>query len=136
MALALRRLEQLADALKPDDPKKQPAKKDGNPNPPPKKDGNPPQPNPNGGGEQDVVPPLAQLKVLRSLQAELNEYTAQFAKDHPDPDKLTDGEKEELKELEQAQREIAELFEKMAKLFEKKDMPAPEKDAPPAPEKP
>ncbi len=136
MALALRRLEQLADALKPDDPKKQPAKKDGNPDPPPKKDGNPPQPNPNGGGEQDVVPPLAQLKVLRSLQAELNEYTAQFAKDHPDPDKLTDGEKVELKELEQAQREIAELFEKMAKLFEKKDMPAPEKDAPPAPEKP
>ena len=132
MALALRRLEQLADALKPDDPKKQPDKKGGTP--PPKKDGNPPK-NPDGGGEQDVVPPLAQLKVLRALQAELNESTVQFAKDHPDPDKLTDGEKAELKELEQAQSEITELFEKMAKLFEKKEMPAPDKDAPPAPEK-
>ena len=135
MAFALKRLEQLADALKPDDPKKPPAKKDGTP-PPPKKDGNPPQPNPNGGGEQDVVPPLAQLKVLRTLQAELNERTAQFAKDHPDPDKLTEAEKEELKELEQAQREIAELFEKMAKLFEKKDAPKDEKEMPPAPENP
>ena len=133
MALALRRLEQLADALKPDDPKKPPEKKGDTQ--PPKKDGNP-QPNPNGGGEQDVVPPLAQLKVLRALQAELNENTAQFAKDHPDPEKLTDEEKDELKELEQAQGEITELFEKMAKLFEKKEMPPPEKDAPaPGPEK-
>jgi hypothetical protein len=124
MKLALKRLEQLAEALKPDDPKKQPTKKDGGP--PPKAPQNPP-PNPNGGGEQDVVPPLAQLKVLRALQAELNERTTQFAKDHPDPDKLTDEEKAELKELEQTQREITELFEKMAKLFEKKEkeMPAP-----------
>ncbi|MBN9120645.1 MAG: hypothetical protein J0I06_16080, partial [Planctomycetes bacterium] len=141
MAQALRRLEQLAEALKPDDPKK-PPKKDGD-RPPPKAPQDPPQPNPNGGGEQDVVPPLAQLKVLRALQAELNERTAQFAKDHPDPDKLTEEERAELKELEQAQREIAELFEKMAKLFEKekKEAPAPApqkepKDAPPAPEKP
>jgi hypothetical protein len=140
MTLALRRLEQLAEALKPDDQKKQP-KKDGNP---PPKQPSEPQPKQDGGGEQDVVPPLAQLKVLRALQAELNERTAQFAKDHPDPDKLTDDEKAELKELEQAQREIAELFEKMAKLFEKKEMPAPEakneqkdpKEMPPAPEKP
>lgn len=121
LALAVRRLEQLSDALKPDDEKKSP-KKDGQP---PQPKGQNPQPNPDGGGEGDVIPPLAQLKVLRALQAELNEQTAQFAKDHPDSDKLTDEEKAELKELEQAQREIAELFEKMAKLFEKKDMPPP-----------
>jgi hypothetical protein len=125
MELALRRLDQLAEALKPDDPKKQPDKKKGNagqPKPP-----NPPQAGggPNG-GERDVVPPLAQLKALRTLQADLNERTAEFAKDHPDPAKLTDEEKAELKELEQAQREVAELFEKMAKLFEKE-----KKDAPP-----
>ena len=114
MELALRRLEQLADALKPDD-KKPPTKKNNPPESAPKVP-NPPA-NPNGGGEQDVIPPLAQLKVLRALQAELNDRTVQFAKDHPDPDKLTDGEKEELGELEQAQREIAELFEQMAKLF-------------------
>jgi hypothetical protein len=137
MTLALRRLEQLADALKPDDKKPQP-KKDSAPQP------KAPQ-NPDGGGEGDVIPPLAQLKVLRSLQAELNERTAQFAKDHPDPDKLTDDEKAELKELEQAQREITELFEKMSALFDKKDAPVPPKGdkgddakdpkAKPAPEK-
>jgi hypothetical protein len=117
MTLALRRLEQLADALKPDEPKQTPKKDNGDKQPNPPKNTNQ-QPNPNGGGEQDVIPPLAQLKVLRALQAELNERTAQFAKDHPDTDKLTDAEKEELKELEQAQREIAELFEQMAKLFQ------------------
>ncbi len=133
MELALRRLEQLADALKPDD-KKPTTKKDDPANPP--KAPNPPPNPPNGGGDQDVVPPLAQLKVLRVLQAELNGRTVQFAKDHPDADKLTDAEREELKELEQAQREIAELFEQMAKLFPPKDAPkeAP-KDAP-QPEKP
>ncbi len=127
MEQALRRLEQLADALKPDD--KKPTKKD-NPSNPPKSQNNPP--NPNGGSDQDVVPPLAQLKVLRALQAELNGRTAQFAKDHPDPDKLTEAEREELKELEQAQREIADLFEQIAKLFPPKDSPkeAP-KDTPP-----
>ena len=97
MELALNRLDQLADSLKPDDPKKQPEKKNGNP--PPKQPQNPPKANPDGeGGERDVVPPLAQLKVLRSLQAELNERTTQFANDHPDRDKLTDEEKTELKE--------------------------------------
>lgn len=138
MELAQRRLEQLADALKPDDPKSG-AKKDGPGQTPPKKGGtNPPQPNPGGGGEQDLIPPLAQLKVLRALQAELNDRTAQFAKDHPDPAKLTEDERAELKELEQAQREIAELFETMAKMFEKdkKDEPKTEKkEMPPAPPK-
>jgi hypothetical protein len=134
MELALRRLEQLADALKPDDAKP-PTKKDEPPANPPKAPNDPPKP-PDGVGEQDVVPPLAQLKVLRALQAELNDRTAQFAKDHPEADKLTEAEKEELKELEQAQREIAELFEHMAKLFQKdtpKDAP---KEMPPPPEKP
>ncbi len=132
MLLALRRLEQLHDALKPDDPKS--ANKNGNnPQNPPK--GTPPQPNPNGGGDQDIIPPLAQLKVLRTLQAELNELTAKFAKEHPNPDKLTDEEKEELKELEQAQREITELFEQMAKLFEKKELPPDEGKKTPEEEK-
>lgn len=136
MALALRRLEQLADALKPDE-EKRPKTGDG---PPPKTipipgsggGNNQPKADGGGGSEGDIIPPLAQLKVLRALQAELNERTVQFAKDHPDPDKLTDDEKTELKELEQAQREITELFEKMAALFEKKDVPAP---APPKGEK-
>jgi hypothetical protein len=114
MELALRRLNQLAAALKPDEPKQQHQKKN-EPQEPPQ-----PPPPANPGAAEDVIPPLAQLRVLRALQAELNARTAEFAKDHPNPDQLTDDQKAELKELEQAQHEITELFEKMAKLFEKK----------------
>jgi hypothetical protein len=124
--LATRRLSQLLDALKPDDPK---AKKD-----PPAKAPDPAAPPP-AGGDGDVVPPLAQLKVLRALQAELNGRTAEFATLHPDPDKLTEEERAELKELEDAQRDIAALFEKMAGLLRQQGGIPP--DAPdPAPEKP
>jgi hypothetical protein len=51
------------------------------------------------------------------MQAEVNERTAGFAKEHPDTTKLTDDQKEELKDLEQAQRDVAELFEKLAPLI-------------------
>jgi hypothetical protein len=129
LELAQRRLEQLAEALKPDEPKKP---KEGAPKQP--NDQQPqPQPNPEGGGNGDAVPPLAQLKVLRFLQAELNERTAQFAKEHPDANKLNAEEKAELADLERAQREIAALFELMAQKVQKK--PNPDNDAP-APEKP
>ena len=117
MQLAQRRLEQLMDAVKPDDPKVDVAKKDGGP----KKGGGGAGGGSGGGGggDGDVVPPLAQLKALRALQAELNERTAEFAKAHPDPKKLEPDERDELKELEEAQREITELFEKMARMFQK-----------------
>jgi hypothetical protein len=128
LELAQRRLEQLADALKPDEPKKP---KEGAPKQP--NDQQPPPPNPEGGGNGDAVPPLAQLKVLRALQAELNERTAQFAKDHPEAGKLNAEEKTELTDLERAQRDIAALFELMAQKVQKK--PNPDKEAP-APEKP
>jgi hypothetical protein len=125
MDLAARRLEQLLDALKPDDPKSKSPKE--TPKSPPKNAANPPPP---GGGQQDVIPPMAQLKVLRSLQAELNQRTAEFAKLHPDSDKLTDEEREELKEIEDAQRDIAALFEQMAKLFEHEKQAKEEKQPP------
>lgn len=128
LELALRRLEQLADALKPDDPKK-PNEKGPNGG---KQQGGPP-PNPDGGngnGNGDAVPPLAQLKVLRALQAELNERTAGFAKEHPNADKLTAEERDELKDLERQQREIAELFEVMAKMFEANKQANPNKADP------
>jgi hypothetical protein len=128
MTFAARRLEQLLDALKQDDPKAGPKKEPGA-NPQPKSPT--PMPPPGGGGEQDLVPPLAQLKVLKALQTELNQQTAEFARAHPDSDKLTEEERGELKGLEQAQREIATLFEQMAKLFDepksKPDKPGPEK---------
>jgi hypothetical protein len=115
MALALRRLEQVLEVLKPENAvAKKTEKKEG---PPPGK-GGPMPPMPKGGGNGDVIPPLAQLKALRSLQAELNLQTTEFDKLHPDRAKLTDDDREELKELESAQREIAALFEQMAKLFQ------------------
>jgi hypothetical protein len=62
------------------------------------------------------------------LQAELNERTAEFAKKHPDVTQLTEEDKAELRELQQAQTEIAELFEQLAQMLKK--------DAPPEPENP
>jgi hypothetical protein len=118
MALAVRRMEQLLESLKPDDPRKKPQgqgaaakRKDGNGQPMPKGGG--------GQGNADAVPPLTQLKALRALQAELNQRTEEIAKARPDPSKLTDEEREELKEIEAAQREMAALFEQLSKLFQK-----------------
>jgi len=78
-----------------------------------------------------MVPPLAQLKILRALQEELNLSTAEFARAHSNSDKLTDEERDELKELEIAQREIAALFGQISKLFDDHKLPQRE---PPAPE--
>lgn len=73
-----------------------------------------------GGGEQPGgVPPLAQLKALRSIQAELNDRTREFDTAHPDKTKLTQADREELEELERSQREVAELFDKVKGEFEK-----------------
>jgi hypothetical protein len=133
MALAARRLVQLLDALTQDPPKATPKKEPQSGAPPT----NPMNPMPGGGEDEDIIPPLAQLKVLKALQAELNERTAEFAKEHPDKEKLTEEELTELKELEQSQRDIATLFEHMAKLFQeqKQKQEMPEKQGNNEPEK-
>lgn len=121
MKTALRRLDQILDSLK-DDPKGAGGGAGGG-------DaggggaggGDMGMGQPQGGG----IPPLAQLKALRAMQAEVNEWTAAFAKAHPDPDKLSDDDKDELKELEQAQRDVAELFEKLADAFKPMTMETP-----------
>lgn len=108
---ALRRLDQILESLK-DEPKPNAAK---SLDPKVGGDGNAPTPEETQAGPpQDGIPKLAQLKALRAVQAELNLETAAFAEAHPDAAKLTDDEKDELKELEQTQREIAELFDKLA----------------------
>lgn len=107
MATALRRLDQILDTLK-DDPKARAANNAG---------GGGGGDMPEGGQQGPGIPPLAQLKALRAMQAEVNERTAAFAKDHPDPAKLTEDEQDELKEFEQAQRDVAELFDKLAAEF-------------------
>lgn len=105
--LALRRLDQLLEALQPErdpPPRPQPKKDD----PPPKMD-DPPKMNPN-----DATPPLAQLKALRLLQADVAERTAVFDHDHPDRTKLTDDELAELALLQKTQTDIAELVRELA----------------------
>ncbi|HVL11592.1 MAG TPA: hypothetical protein VM529_03455 [Gemmata sp.] len=129
MDLAARRLEQLLDALKPDDPRAKSQKQPATPKGQAKSD---PAAPPKSGPRGDLIPPAAQLKVLRALQAELNQRTAEFDKLHPDAAKLTDEERDELKELEAAQRDIAALFGEMAKLFGEQQQPDGPPDAPPA----
>jgi hypothetical protein len=106
--LALKRLDQLLDALKPD--KQQQAL-------PPPAGGMPPDmPMPMGGKPDEQLPPLAQLKALRGLQADIAERTADFDKAHPDRTKLNDDESTELESLEQMQRDVAELIKQLSEM--------------------
>lgn len=105
--LALKRLDQLLDALKPEKPQQ---------GQPPPAGGMPPDmPMPMGKpGEQ--LPPLAQLKALRGLQADIAERTAGFDKAHPDRGKLNDDEVAELESLEQMQRDVADLIKQLSEM--------------------
>ena len=73
-----------------------------------------------GGGESDDIPQLAQLRALRMLQAEVNQKTEQFAKDHPDAAKLTEIEKADLELLRKTQRDIADLIREFSPADEPK----------------
>jgi hypothetical protein len=101
--LALKRMDQLLEALKPEPPKA----------PAEKKPEEPGEPKPEGPAKMrppgPSLPPLAQLKALRALQADTAERTAAFAKAHPDPTQLTADEAAELEALRRAQNDVAEL---------------------------
>ncbi len=112
---ALRRIDHILEAI---GEKPKPMTMGAAPMPMPERPGgDPPMPMPEGkmpGG----VPPIAQLKALRAIQAEVNERTAALAKIQPDQSKLNDADREELDELEKTQREIADLLEKIAPAFQ------------------
>jgi hypothetical protein len=63
------------------------------------------------GAPDDSVPPLAQLKVLRTMQKEVNDRTAAFQKDHPDPAKYGDKEKGEVQGIRKEQQDVIDLLE-------------------------
>ena len=63
------------------------------------------------GGQDDSVPPLAQLKVLRTMQKEVNDRTAAFQKDHPDATKFGDKEKAEMQDIRKEQQDVIDLLE-------------------------
>jgi hypothetical protein len=104
---AKRRLEQVLEALKPDrGGARRPSKQGGG--------GEGGQPNAGqNGAPNDGIPPLAQLRLLRALQNEVNQRTDAFSKQHPDPKKLTEQEKKELQDLSREQQEVADLLEKL-----------------------
>jgi hypothetical protein len=105
---ALRRLDQLLEALKPEAGQalRMGKKQGGNGS-----GGGGGGGNQKSGGPSDSIPPLAELKALRALQQEVAERTKEFAKQHPDVAKLTDKEKDELQELQQDQQEVRTLFQ-------------------------
>ncbi|MCI0640135.1 MAG: hypothetical protein L0Y72_00555 [Gemmataceae bacterium] len=84
-----------------------------------------------GGGQQegpktrpgDGIPPMAQLKALRSEQVEVNERTKEFAQQNPDVNNLTEAQRREASELEVEQRRIHELFQQMLQQKENKGEP-------------
>src|SRR5262249_10580760 len=104
---ALRRLDQLLDALKQD---KGMAGGGGQ------------QGGDDGGGQggqggprapQDGIPHLAQLKALRALQKEVNERTETFNRDHPDAKKLTPAQQGELLDIKKDQRDVGDLLDEL-----------------------
>ncbi|MCI0378307.1 MAG: hypothetical protein L0215_11925 [Gemmataceae bacterium] len=71
----------------------------------------------------DGIPPMAQLKALRSEQVEVNERTKEFAQQNPDVNNLTDAQRREAADLEVEQRRIHELFQQMLQQKENKGEP-------------
>jgi hypothetical protein len=72
-----------------------------------------------GGGAKarpvDGIPQLAQLKVLREEQQDINRRTLEFAERNPDPNKLDDAQRQELEALQRDQSRLGDLFLKMAR---------------------
>jgi hypothetical protein len=111
---AAQRLQRLIDAIKEELAKKPPEKKDNDQ----ANDQQPDQqPNLRSG---DGIPPVAQLKALRSEQLDLNERTNDFARRHPNVENLTAEQRRELEQLEQDQRNLQELFRQMTASADKK----------------
>jgi hypothetical protein len=105
-ANALRRLDQLLAALKEsiDDPR--PLSRDG--------DGDGDGGGGGGSGDDGGLPPTAQLKLLRSLQKEVNDRTAEFAKKHSALEAIDAKARGELEEIRREQKEVADLLDRLA----------------------
>jgi hypothetical protein len=72
----------------------------------------------------DGIPALAQLKVLRAEQLEINERTKEFATQNLDQKTLNEAQRRELSDMEAEQARLHRLFEEMTAPAEKKgDLP-------------
>jgi hypothetical protein len=68
----------------------------------------------------DGIPPVAQLRALKSEQEDLNKRTDDFARRCPETNNLTPEQRRELEQLEQDQRNLQELFRQMTANAERK----------------
>ncbi len=66
-----------------------------------------------GDAGDNSVPPIAQLKMLRKLQEDVNRRTEAFAKEHPDTKNIDDRTKAELDGIVNDQKDVAELLESL-----------------------
>jgi hypothetical protein len=66
-----------------------------------------------GGAGDDSLPASAQLKVLRKLQADVNQRTAAFVRDHPDTKNIDEKAKTEFQSIVRDQKDVAELLEQL-----------------------
>ncbi len=67
----------------------------------------------NGGGGGDGLPPMAQLKLLKAMQEEVNARTADFRKRHPELDDLPPKAKAELEDIRREQKEVGDLLDRL-----------------------
>jgi hypothetical protein len=62
---------------------------------------------------QDGIPPVAQLKVLKAEQLEVNARTKEFAEQHPNLDRLSPAERNELETIHGEQERLLQLFREL-----------------------
>lgn len=74
-----------------------------------------------GGGNQDGIPSVAQIRLLKTLQKELLDRTIQLAKVRQDNGKWTDEQEKQFEKLSEQQGRLADLVRDLSK-------PAPEPD--------
>lgn len=123
---AAKRLDRLLESLKehlakkPPQPRDERAQNDENPKEPKeeKKQG--------GLRAQDGIPPMAQLKALKAEQLDINERTEDFARRHPDVEKLNDAQKTELADLFREQDRLDSLFREITAQAEPMNQDVPE----------
>jgi hypothetical protein len=65
------------------------------------------------GPPDDGIPPVAQLKLLRDLQKDINQRTETFKKEHPDLKKLPDKDRAVLESIRKDQQDVAELIDEL-----------------------
>lgn len=104
---ALMRIDQILQTLKPSD------QRAGGPQQPQEEGDQPPGGGGAGASGSDGVSSLAELKLLKTLQQEVAERTTRFHKEHPQPVRFGDKDKETLRVLQQEQQELTDLFDQL-----------------------